>query len=244
MRRPIAKRLRAWSNRPSTRRAGCGYQDSASHFTPLDKIFPLILILPLKLPISFTLSVWMGTSLATGFPCFVMIMPSGPTRSSRARHCSLNRAAGTLFIKKLYNKPEKLTSQKKWTLFQIRSGFVPDLRNLRARILPFVLRGIPLRRAISLRADYGWSVSGSGRSPCPPSTIPARRARGKSRPRGRHGLARRQYDPAPADCAAPASIPRSPPAKPGSATPARPPHGLAPPQEAWAGVGKDKTPLI
>ena len=35
----------------------CEYQDSASHFIPVDRMFPLILSLPLKLPISFALSV-------------------------------------------------------------------------------------------------------------------------------------------------------------------------------------------
>ena len=45
------------SNRRSTRKVERACQDSASHLTPVVKIFPLILILPLKLPINFALSV-------------------------------------------------------------------------------------------------------------------------------------------------------------------------------------------
>ena len=89
---------RGASGHRSRRRAKCGYQDPASHLTPVDSIFPLILIFPLKLPISLAESVWIGMSLATGFPCFVIIMPSGLTRSSRAKHYSLNLAAGIVFM--------------------------------------------------------------------------------------------------------------------------------------------------
>lgn len=39
-----------------------------------------------------------GTSLATGLPCLVMMIPSGVTRSSRARHWALNFEAGTVFM--------------------------------------------------------------------------------------------------------------------------------------------------
>jgi len=49
-------------------------------------------------------SVTMGTSFATGLPCFVMTMPSGPTRSSRDRHWALNWAAGTVFTAEVYDR--------------------------------------------------------------------------------------------------------------------------------------------
>lgn len=60
-------------------------------------MLPLIAILPLRLPISAEDATSMGTSFATGFPCLVMTIPSGPTRSRRERHCALNFAAGTVF---------------------------------------------------------------------------------------------------------------------------------------------------
>jgi len=57
----------------------------------------LIRILSLNMPISLTDSVSIGTSLATGFPCLVMTMPSGSTLSSSARHWALKRAAGMVY---------------------------------------------------------------------------------------------------------------------------------------------------
>ena len=43
-------------------------------------------------------SLWIGMSFATGFPCFVMTRPSGPTVSSKERHCALNCAAPIVFM--------------------------------------------------------------------------------------------------------------------------------------------------
>ena len=52
-----AKRSHGMSNHRSMRKAERACQDSASQLRPVVKIFPLILILPLKLPINFALSV-------------------------------------------------------------------------------------------------------------------------------------------------------------------------------------------
>src|SRR3990172_6597682 len=46
----------------------------------------------------------MGMSFATGFPCFVMTIPSGSTLSKRARHRSLNREAAMLFIMQIVDQ--------------------------------------------------------------------------------------------------------------------------------------------
>src|SRR5919106_1494425 len=70
----------------------------------------------------------MGISLATGFPCFVMTMPSGSTRSSNAKHCSLNLAAGRVFIQEAYYKAEVPSSHKKWIYFTIPSSANPGQR--------------------------------------------------------------------------------------------------------------------
>src|SRR4029453_2225392 len=39
-----------------------------------------------------------GTSLAIGFPCLVITIPSGSTFSSRARHCCLNWVAAIVLM--------------------------------------------------------------------------------------------------------------------------------------------------
>jgi hypothetical protein len=43
-------------------------------------------------------SVWIGTSLATGLPFFVMTRPSGPNRSRIARQSCLNFAASSVLM--------------------------------------------------------------------------------------------------------------------------------------------------
>ena len=76
------------------RAAGCGYQDSAFHLMPVVMRLPLILSLPRNEPIKVAESVPKGMSLAMGLPRLVITMPSGSFCSRRARHCSLNLAAG------------------------------------------------------------------------------------------------------------------------------------------------------
>ena len=58
---------------------------------------PLTLIFPARLPMSAEESTRIGMSLATGFPCLVITMPSGPTRSRSPKHCALNCVAATVF---------------------------------------------------------------------------------------------------------------------------------------------------
>src|SRR3989442_1543160 len=72
---------------------------------------PLILILPLRLPIRLADSAPTGMSLATGLPCFVMTIPSGPTRSRSARHWALNMVAGIVFTPASYDRSEFLSSR-------------------------------------------------------------------------------------------------------------------------------------
>ncbi|OGK87155.1 MAG: hypothetical protein A2050_08445 [Candidatus Rokubacteria bacterium GWA2_73_35] len=64
----------------------------------MERIVRLIRIFPLRLPMSSPHSMPAGTSRATGRPCFVMTTPSGPTRSSSARHFALNSVAGICFM--------------------------------------------------------------------------------------------------------------------------------------------------
>src|SRR2546426_4514721 len=59
---------------------------------------PLILILPLRVPISAEEAVSIGMSFATGLPCLVITMPSGPTSSRMERHFCLNSAAPIVFM--------------------------------------------------------------------------------------------------------------------------------------------------
>src|SRR5262249_17935637 len=89
----------------------CASRFQASHRIPVERMLPLILSLPLRLPMRLAQSPPRGINLATGRPCFVMTMPSGPTRSSNARHCSLNLAAGMVFaICAVYHWTEKVSS--------------------------------------------------------------------------------------------------------------------------------------
>src|SRR5262249_12182540 len=79
------------------RAAGRACQDSASQRIPVDRMLPLIVSFPLRLPIRLAESPPSGINLATGRPCLVITIPSGPTPSSNARPCALNLAAGMVF---------------------------------------------------------------------------------------------------------------------------------------------------
>jgi len=48
----------------------------------------------------------MGSTRATGRPCLVITIPSGSRRSMMERHCSLNLAAGTVFMDTIYVQTE------------------------------------------------------------------------------------------------------------------------------------------
>jgi hypothetical protein len=96
-------------NRPA-QRGECGCQDSASHLIPVEKISPVTFTLPFMLPIRSAQPDSMGISRATGFPCFVMTMPSGSRWSSSERHCSLNFDALSCSTLQLY-QPILLTGQ-------------------------------------------------------------------------------------------------------------------------------------
>jgi len=62
------------------------------------------------LPIRSAQLVLIGTSFATGLPRLVITMPSGPTRSTSAKHCSLNLVTLMVFMTILYDQSEKLSS--------------------------------------------------------------------------------------------------------------------------------------
>lgn len=91
----------------SGRGSECGYQDSACHRRPVEKMPPFTLIFPLRHPIRPAGSALKGTSFATGLPCLVMTIPSGPTRSRRERHCSLNFADAIVFtVREIQSSPD------------------------------------------------------------------------------------------------------------------------------------------
>src|SRR4051812_25152490 len=69
-----------------------------SHRRPVVRRSPCTRILPARLPMRAAESVSIGTSFATGLPCFVMTIPSGPNRSRIARHSCLNFAAPSVLI--------------------------------------------------------------------------------------------------------------------------------------------------
>lgn len=65
-------------------------------------MFPFTRIRPLSAPISSADALAIGNTLATGFPCFVITIPSRSRWSKIDKHCSLNFAAATVFMSILY----------------------------------------------------------------------------------------------------------------------------------------------
>jgi hypothetical protein len=68
--------------------------------------------------------------LRYGFPCFVITIPSGPTRSSNERQRALNSAAGTVFMSATIIK-EDFSSHKIWPLFSAAAAPIENCRNVK-----------------------------------------------------------------------------------------------------------------
>jgi len=74
-----------------------------------------------------------GITFATGFPCLVTTMPSGPKWSRMDRHCSLNFAAAIFFMTTTYNWTHNVSSKGGFALIRV-SGHAREVTEERAAI--------------------------------------------------------------------------------------------------------------